>query len=303
MKTQTAALALRMTPSPVASSVSRFVTMKGGVTMPAIMYGTAWKKDQTAELVCAALAAGYTAFDTAASKKHYNEAGTSPAPPREKKKKKIQSRNSITFDITGVGDALRRCGGSATVFRQTKFTYLRGHNKGERRVLLAHHIISERSTKRGGGPRARAPGEAPWADEEDATRRVEASFQKSLESLGGSSSVDALLLHGPSTDARRTGTLTQEDVVTWAAIRSLHELVPAPGFFVLLSSRSRWRSLNSAQKKKERLVEERERHESVRSSSPREDKKGRKESRQHTRTRFLPKGAAPRARSACATPT
>jgi diketogulonate reductase-like aldo/keto reductase len=41
--------------------------------LPKIIYGTAWKKEATAELVRAAAAAGYRAFDTANQKKHYRE--------------------------------------------------------------------------------------------------------------------------------------------------------------------------------------------------------------------------------------
>ncbi len=41
--------------------------------LPPIIYGTAWKADATADLVRAALAAGYRAFDTANQKKHYRE--------------------------------------------------------------------------------------------------------------------------------------------------------------------------------------------------------------------------------------
>jgi len=40
---------------------------------PAIIYGTAWKKDATTDLTAKALAAGYRAFDTANQKKHYSE--------------------------------------------------------------------------------------------------------------------------------------------------------------------------------------------------------------------------------------
>ncbi|KAI6778773.1 uncharacterized protein J7T54_007426 [Emericellopsis cladophorae] len=43
--------------------------------MPRMMYGTAWKKEQTADLVYKAIKAGFRALDTAAQPKHYNEAG------------------------------------------------------------------------------------------------------------------------------------------------------------------------------------------------------------------------------------
>ncbi|KAK3315301.1 NADP-dependent oxidoreductase domain-containing protein [Apodospora peruviana] len=43
--------------------------------MPMIIYGTAWKQDQTANLVYEALKAGFRAIDTGSSSKHYNEEG------------------------------------------------------------------------------------------------------------------------------------------------------------------------------------------------------------------------------------
>lgn len=43
--------------------------------MPKLVYGTAWKKDETAKLVCTALKAGFRGIDTAAQPKHYNEQG------------------------------------------------------------------------------------------------------------------------------------------------------------------------------------------------------------------------------------
>ena len=44
--------------------------------MPPMMYGTAWKKERTADLVYEAIKAGFRGIDTAAMKKHYDEAGT-----------------------------------------------------------------------------------------------------------------------------------------------------------------------------------------------------------------------------------
>jgi diketogulonate reductase-like aldo/keto reductase len=42
-------------------------------TTPTFLYGTAWKKEQTADLVYEALKAGFKGVDTAAQPKHYNE--------------------------------------------------------------------------------------------------------------------------------------------------------------------------------------------------------------------------------------
>lgn len=41
--------------------------------IPTMIYGTAWKKDRTAELVYTALKCGFRALDTAAQPKHYRE--------------------------------------------------------------------------------------------------------------------------------------------------------------------------------------------------------------------------------------
>ena len=45
-----------------------------GVTMPAFMYGTAWKKEATTQLVIEAITAGFIAIDTANQLIHYDEA-------------------------------------------------------------------------------------------------------------------------------------------------------------------------------------------------------------------------------------
>ena len=41
--------------------------------IPSLIYGTAWKKDQTRVLVKQALLAGFRGVDTAAQPKHYQE--------------------------------------------------------------------------------------------------------------------------------------------------------------------------------------------------------------------------------------
>lgn len=46
--------------------------MKG---FPAVFYGTAWKKEKTADLVELALRKGFRGIDTACQPKHYNEKG------------------------------------------------------------------------------------------------------------------------------------------------------------------------------------------------------------------------------------
>jgi diketogulonate reductase-like aldo/keto reductase len=52
----------------------KWLTTSAGVRMPGIIYGTAWKKDRTADLVVKAVQAGFRGIDTAGQPKHYNEA-------------------------------------------------------------------------------------------------------------------------------------------------------------------------------------------------------------------------------------
>eukprot|EP01039_Chlorochromonas_danica_P005681 gene5682-6264_t len=76
-------------------------------SIPTLLYGTAWKKERTAQLVEEAIRTGFRAVDTACQPKHYNE--------------------------KGVGDALERLYASQIVtredlFLQTKFTSLSGQD-------------------------------------------------------------------------------------------------------------------------------------------------------------------------------
>ena len=52
-----------------------FVTSTADVRIPRILYGTAWKKDDTESLVRAALLHGFRGIDTACQPKHYHEPG------------------------------------------------------------------------------------------------------------------------------------------------------------------------------------------------------------------------------------
>lgn len=47
--------------------------MVNGAQVPRFVYGTAWKKERTSELVVKALRAGFTGIDTACQPKHYRE--------------------------------------------------------------------------------------------------------------------------------------------------------------------------------------------------------------------------------------
>jgi diketogulonate reductase-like aldo/keto reductase len=74
----------------------------GGVDVPRLIYGTAWKEDQTARLTRLALETGFRGIDTANQRRHYHEAG--------------------------VGEALREAR-LPRIFLQTKFTHLDGQDE------------------------------------------------------------------------------------------------------------------------------------------------------------------------------
>lgn len=79
----------------------------GGVRVPRLLYGTAWKEDATEDLVTAALAAGFRGFDTANQRKHYHEAGVGRALAR------ALDQGRVTRD---------------QLFVQTKFTFAAGQD-------------------------------------------------------------------------------------------------------------------------------------------------------------------------------
>lgn len=58
------------TPNPLTSPHTLRLT---GAPIPTLMYGTAWKKKQTATLVYQAIKGGFRGIDTAAQPKHYQE--------------------------------------------------------------------------------------------------------------------------------------------------------------------------------------------------------------------------------------
>lgn len=76
------------------------------VAMPHLLYGTAWKKDKTADLVTTAVRLGFRGIDTACQPKHYSE--------------------------EGVGEAMRRLADEGItrkdLYVQTKFTPLNGQD-------------------------------------------------------------------------------------------------------------------------------------------------------------------------------
>ncbi|KHO01989.1 NADP-dependent oxidoreductase domain protein [Metarhizium album ARSEF 1941] len=93
-----------------AARLAKDLTLTGqsATTIPKLVYGTAWKKDRTADLVYTALKAGFRAVDTAAQPKHYDEPGVAAGVKR-----------AIVQGIITRGN----------LFIQTKFTAPGGQNQ------------------------------------------------------------------------------------------------------------------------------------------------------------------------------
>jgi diketogulonate reductase-like aldo/keto reductase len=89
---------------------------------PRIIYGTAWKKTDTARLVALAIQMGFRAIDTACQPKHYDEAGVGAGV------------------IAGLSPGLTR----AALYLQTKFTSLSGQDPDrvpyDRKAPLPHQV-------------------------------------------------------------------------------------------------------------------------------------------------------------------
>jgi diketogulonate reductase-like aldo/keto reductase len=83
-----------------------YLTSSAGVRSPRILYGTAWKKADTARLVTLALREGFRGIDTACQPRHYAEAGVG----------------------AGIAAALQSGLTRAELYLQTKFTPLSGQD-------------------------------------------------------------------------------------------------------------------------------------------------------------------------------
>jgi len=83
-----------------------FLASASGVQTPRIIYGTAWKKTRTQELVTKAVQLGFRGIDTACQPKHYDEAGVG----------------------AGIAACLTEDLSRADLYLQTKFTPLSGQD-------------------------------------------------------------------------------------------------------------------------------------------------------------------------------
>src|SRR5690349_3794820 len=78
-----------------------------GVSVPKLLYGTAWKEERTEPLVLEALRAGFRGIDTANQRKHYHEAAVGRALAQAFQSQRIER---------------------SELFLQTKFTFADGQD-------------------------------------------------------------------------------------------------------------------------------------------------------------------------------
>jgi len=86
-----------------------WLTTAGGVKMPRFIYGTAWKRERTADLVVKAIQAGFKGIDTACQPKHYDEP--------------LVGEALLWLEDHGIEREI--------LFLQTKFTPLAGQDPGQ----------------------------------------------------------------------------------------------------------------------------------------------------------------------------
>jgi diketogulonate reductase-like aldo/keto reductase len=142
---------------------SPFADIVGGVKLPGILYGTAWKKDATERLVAEAIRQGFRGIDTACQPKHYDEAGVGRGVAQCLGGGRARD-DSLTRD-----GALTR----GDLFLQTKFTPVDGHD----------------------------PRRIPYDPSAPIAEQIAQSFETSQKNLG-TDYVDSLVLHSPlATDA------------------------------------------------------------------------------------------------------
>src|SRR5439155_1563946 len=88
------------------------LTAYNHVPIPSFMYGTAWKKEATRELVQLAVASGFRAIDTANQLIHYEEALVGEALQAVAKKgiKRVSNQWSCKTDVSPRSDGTKKSG-------------------------------------------------------------------------------------------------------------------------------------------------------------------------------------------------
>lgn len=144
------------------------------ITVPVFVYGTAWKKDRTADLVYNSIKAGFRAVDTAAQPRHYQE--------------------------HLVGDGIRRAIADGIVERKDLYV-----SQATSMNLLNNQSADCSQVQTKFSPvRAQDPDNMPYDPSMPITEQVFASIQSSLQNLRSKDDpssmeayIDTVLLHSP----------------------------------------------------------------------------------------------------------
>ena len=175
------------------------------ITMPVFIYGTAWKKERTADLVHQALTAGFRAVDTAGQPKHYQE--------------------------HLVGDGIRRAIQAGTVNREDLYVSRCCFFSGllllvcsllRMQLILHSWLMPQVKIQTKVSPiHAQDPANIPYDPHLPVTEQIHASIKRSLHNLRPFSEansadqayIDMLVLHSPLS--------TEQDTVdAWSALQS-----------------------------------------------------------------------------------
>lgn len=157
----------------MAAKLAKDLSLKGSstttTTLPKLVYGTAWKKDRSADLVYTALRNGFRGVDTAGQPKHYNE--------------------------KGVGQGVQRAIGDGIITRDALFVCHLGPKLEDGSIVNAVWQIQTKFSPPGNqGEDAPYDLNAPLAD------KVHQSVQSSLAFftiVGQEPYLDSVLLHSP----------------------------------------------------------------------------------------------------------
>lgn len=109
----------------MAAKLAKDLTLKGSSTaMPKLVYGTAWKKDRSSDLVYLALKHGFRGVDTAGQPKHYNEKGVGEGVQRAIKEGLIKREGlfvgSVTIYINKLGTDLSSASNKVLTSREPR---------------------------------------------------------------------------------------------------------------------------------------------------------------------------------------
>lgn len=143
--------------------------------IPVFLYGTAWKKEQSADLVYAAVNAGFRAIDTAAQPRHYQE------------------------DL--VGEGIRRAIADGIVRREDLYVRVHSIQLIKECIMADHDKVQTKFSPIG----AQDPNNMPYDPKASVTEQVHTSIKSSLNNLRPSSDpasvddayIDTLVIHSP----------------------------------------------------------------------------------------------------------